>query len=393
MKSEILIECEKLDHFGRGISRINGKPLFVPNLLPTEKALVKITQDKKKFSVGEIIELKEKSKDRICSKCPYETCGCALKNMKYEKTLMYKKENVKDVLRKFGNITIDEIEIVPSKNIYNYRNKITLKVDHGKIGYYKNNTNELIEIDKCYLATEKINKIISKLKKENLENVREIIIKDMKQLMLIIKGEMNIDNLKKYCDSIYINDKLVFGAEKILNQIGDYNFYVSKDSFFQVNNYIATELYFKVLEYCKGGKNLLDLYCGTGTISLFLSKYFDHVTGVEINKEAVKCANENKKINNITNVDFICKDANKIKKSVDTIVLDPARSGITEEGVKNIFRIKPKKIVYVSCNPITLATNLKELSKSYKLKEIFLFDMFPWTYHVECVCLLCLNDG
>ena len=387
---EVLVKCERLDHFGRGIGYVLGKIIFVSNLLPNEEALVKIILDKKKYMVGEVVQLVKKSNDRIEPKCPYENCGCALKSLDYLKTLEFKKDKVIDILKRYGEIEGVVKEIVSSRNIYAYRNKITLKVKDGKIGYFKNGTNDLIEINRCEIASKKSNEIIKVLKNSDLSNVREIVIKDFGEVMLIIKGDMNIEELKPLVSSIYINDRLVYGKENIIATLGKFKFYVSKDSFFQVNMDVALKLYNKVLEYLDGGKSVLDLYCGTGTISLFLSKHFDEVTGTEINEEAVKCAFLNKKLNSISNVRFICGDVSKEihHLKADNIVVDPPRSGLTNEGINDILKISPERFVYVSCDPMTLARDLKLFKEKYEVKEVTLFDMFPWTYHVESVCLL-----
>ena len=391
---EVLVKCERLDHFGRGIGRVLGKIIFVPNLFPLEEALVKIVLNKKKYMVGEVIQLIKKSSDRIESNCPYESCGCALKSIKYEKTLEFKKNKVINILKKYGDLENVVKEIFSSDNIYGYRNKISLKVKGGKLGYFKNGSNELIEINRCAIASKKSNEIIKVLNECDLSKAREIIIKDFGEVMIIINGDMNIELLKPFSDSIYINDKLVYGKENVIAHLGDLKFYVSKDSFFQVNMNIALKLYNKVLEYLDSGDNVLDLYCGTGTISLFLSKYFDRVIGMEINEEAVRCANLNKKLNHISNAEFICGDASKkihhLKFQADSIVVDPPRSGLTSDGINDILKINPKKLVYVSCDPMTLARDLKLLKSNYEVKEVTLFDMFPWTYHVESV-VLCIK--
>ncbi len=393
MDKKVLVKCERLDNFGRGIGKVSDKIIFVPNLLPSEEAIVEIVSDKKNYMNGEIISLKKQSLDRVCSNCSYNSCGCSLKSLSYEKTLEYKREKVKDILKRIGGIDFDIKSIVPSDNIFGYRNKISLKVVDGKIGYFKNNSNDLIEIDKCVVATDRINEVIGVLKKCDLSLVFEIIIKDMDELMIIINGKMDVNSLKPFADSIYMNDKLVYGKEKVLKNVLDYKFYVSKDAFFQINDDVTKKLYLKVLEFAGKGDNVLDLYCGTGTISLLLSKQFKKVTGIEINKEAVSCANENKKLNNIRNINFMCGDANKLTKNLmaDVIVVDPARSGLMKDGIKNILNIKPKKIVYVSCNPLSLARDLRELTQFYDVKKIELYDMFPWTHHVEVVSLLCLK--
>ena len=389
---EVLVKCEKLDHFGRGLGHVSGKIIFVPDLLPNEEALVKITVDKKKYMVGEVIRLVKKSNDRIESKCPYKNCGCGLKSLNYLKTLEFKKDKVIDILKRYGKIEGAVKEIISSDNIYGYRNKITLKVQNGKLGYFKNGSNDLIEINRCEIASEKSNEIIKVLKKSDLNKVKEVIIKDFGEVMVIIKGDMDIEKLKSLASSIYINDNLVYGKENIIARLGEFKFYVSKDSFFQVNMDVALKLYNKVLEYLdnSSGKSVLDLYCGTGTISLFLSKHFDKVIGIEINEEAVKCAFLNKDLNNISNVRFICGDVSKEihHLKADNIVVDPPRSGLTNEGINDILKINPERLVYVSCDPMTLARDLKLLGAKYEVKEVTLFDMFPWTYHVESVCLL-----
>ena len=389
---EVLVKCERLDHFGRGLGHVSGKIIFVSDLLPNEEALVKIVLDKKKYMVGEVVQLIKKSGNRIIPKCGYDKCGCALKCLDYFKTLEFKKEKVTDILKRYGEIEGVVKEIIPSGNIYAYRNKITLKVKDGKIGYFKNGTNDLIEISRCEIASEKSNEIINILKGSDLSEVREVIIKDFGEIMLIIKGDMDIEVLKPLVSSIYINDNLVYGKENIIANLDDFQFYVSKDSFFQVNMDVALKLYNKVLEYLDKalGKSVLDLYCGTGTISLFLSKYFDEVTGIEINEEAVKCAFLNKKMNNVSNVRFICGDVSKEIHNLkaDNIVVDPPRSGLTIEGINDILKINPDRVVYVSCDPMTLARDLKLLKEKYIVQEVTLFDMFPWTYHVESVVLL-----
>ena len=390
--NEVLVKCEKLDHFGRGLSHVLGKIIFVPNLLPNEEALVEIVLNKKKYMVGEIIKLVKISDDRIRPKCSYESCGCALKSLNYSKTLEFKKNKVTEILKRYGNLENVVKEIIPSDNIYGYRNKITLKVNGGKIGYFKNGTNELIEINRCAISSKKSNEIIRVLKRCDLSKVREVIIKDFGEVMVIIKGDMDINALKPLVTSIYMNGKLVCGNENIIAELGDFKFYVSKDSFFQVNTKVALKLYNRVLKYLdnSGGKSILDLYSGTGTISLFLSKYFKEVTAIEINEEAVKCAFLNKELNNISNVRFICGDVSKEIHNLkaDNIVVDPPRSGLSIDGINDILKINPERLVYVSCDPMTLARDLKKLKENYEVKEVTLFDMFPWTYHVESVCLL-----
>lgn len=384
------VVCERLDDFGRGVGHVSGKVIFVSNLLPLEEARVKVVINKKKYMVGEVVEYLKKSSERVISRCPYENCGCALMNLSYEKSLYYKKNRVISLLKKFASIDLVDIDIVSSDLVYRYRNKVSLKVRNGKIGYFKNGSNDLIEIDRCLILSDRINEIIEVLKKEDLNGVSSIVIKDMDEVLIDIEGYMDISNLKRHVSSIFMNGKLAFGKEKIISSLMGYKFLVSKDSFFQINKGVTEKLYSKVMEYAGNGDKLIDLYCGSGTIGMILSKNYKEVLGIEINKSAVECAKESMKINEINNISFRCGDANRLceGESADTVVVDPARAGLSSLGIKNILDISPEKIVYVSCNPVTLARDLKELSLNYKLKDICLYDMFPWTYHVESVCLL-----
>lgn len=384
------VVCERLDDFGNGVCHVSGKVLFVSNLLPFEEAKVRVILEKKKYMVGEVVEILKKSKARVTSRCPYENCGCVFMNLSYEDTLVYKKNKVISLLKKFASIDLDNVEIIGDLNGYGYRNKVSLKVHNGKIGYYKNGTNDLIEIDRCLILSDRINEIIGVLKNEDLSNVNSIVIKDMDDILIDIDGFMDFSNLKSHVSSIFMDGKCVYGLDKVPCSLMGYKFLVSKDSFFQVNKKITEKLYSKVLEYAVTGDKLIDLYCGTGTIGTILSKNYKEVIGIEINKSAVECAEENMKINNIKNMSFMCGDANKLCKGLraDTVVVDPARAGLSSLGVRNILEINSKRIVYVSCNPVTLARDLKELSSNYELKDICLFDMFPWTYHCESIAVL-----
>ncbi len=384
------VECIRLDDMGRGIALPLGKTTFINNLLPNEEALIKITQDKKNYSEGEVIKLLKKSSKRITPKCPYLNCGCHLKHLVYEEEIKYKEEKLKNILNKFGVSNVKINSMVYDNNVSHYRNKITLKVNNG-VGYYSNKTNNFIKIDRCELVSEKVNKLISILNKEDLSNVKEIEIKDFNELMITISGKMEIKNIDKYADIIYMNGLLIKGKPYTETSLNGLTFKISNDSFFQVNKTMTEKLYEIAIKYLGQNKNktVLDLYCGTGTISLILSQHFKKVIGVEINEEAVKCANINKEINNINNVDFICDDVSKIKDlKADMIVVDPPRKGLTKEGINEILKINPETLVYISCNPITLARDLKLFSDEYIITDITPVNMFPRTYHMEVVARL-----
>ena len=392
------VEIKSYDHKGRGIARINEKIVFVEDALIGEKVNVEIIKDNKKYMEAKVIKRLETSKDRCNSNCIYyDKCGgCNISSISYENQLKFKKEKVIDIFNKYLNMIINPDIIKTSE--YNYRNKIVLHVIDGKIGYYEKNTNKLVEIDKCLLATESINTII-KLIKDNLDlkEVSKIMIRNTyKETMVAFDGTINIDKLIKVLDivdSIYVNDKLVKGKDRIIEKLGDYLFYISKDSFFQVNTKQAYNLYNQVLEFANLNEKdiVLDLYCGTGTIGIFLSKYCKKVIGIEINKSAVEDANNNKKLNNINNIAFINDTASiisKIDNKANVVILDPPRSGLDKLTTNTLIENRVDKIVYVSCDPMTLARDIKNLSFVYELKDIKLFDMFAQDYHVETVVLL-----
>jgi len=292
-------------------------------------------------------------------------------------------------------------EIISSNKEYNYRNKITIHAKNNKLGLYKKKSNEIVEINECKLVHKNINNVIERIKKYQSKNkciINDLIIKTttLNETMISIYGSLDYDNFKKEFSDvkvIIINNQIItkdsFIKEKILNK----EFYISNHSFFQVNMFTTEKLYQKVLDYIKGEKykNCLDLYCGTGTISILVSDYIDKVYGIEIVEDAVKDANKNKELNKKTNVEFLLgKTEEHINKfnDIDLIIVDPPREGLDKKTKENICRINPKTIIYVSCEPSTLMRDLNDLKEKYDIKEIVTCDMFPNTYHVECVSVL-----
>ena len=396
------VKIEKLDVFGRGIARIDNKLCFISYALPDEICEIELVKDKKNYSEGKLINLITQSSSRIEPTCPYfYLCGgCHLMHLEYNKQLDYKKEKVKELLNRFGKIDIDINKINYDKE-YNYRNKITLHVKNKKLGLYKEETNDLIEIDKCLLVSDIINNLITRLKEfiSNYDNsITEIVIKNtsLSEVMLVINGECNkellINNFKDI-NSIYLNDDLIYGKNSITEIINDLYFEVYPRSFFQVNYNVMLKMYNKAIDYYKSNPNLkvLDLYCGTGTIGISISKYSKYVLGIEVNSDAVISANKNKTRNNIVNIDFICgkvEDNIDSINGIDSIVVDPPRAGLDKYTMDNIIRLNPSSLIYISCDPVTLARDLNILKDNYNIKEIEVFDMFPNTYHVETVSVL-----
>ena len=386
---------EKMDNQGRGITYYNDKIMFVNNALPNEDVDISIILDKKRYSVANITKYNKISAKRIKPKCKYYgICGgCQLEHISYQDELEYKKNYLNDIF-KVLDIKIDKIV---SDNDYGYRNKVTLKVDNNKIGYNKLNSNEIISIDKCLIADNLINEKIKYLDLIDKKEVNEIIIKSFNnKVMLVLNGEKNIDisKLINHFDTIYINDKLVCG-DKIITTINNTKYYIAPNSFFQVNNSIAEKMFNYIKDICKknNASRVIDLYCGCGSISLIIADIVDYVYGVELNKQSIIDANENKLLNNISNVEFKRDTTNNIENisRFDTMIVDPPRSGLSKKVVDKILNSNIKNIIYISCDPITLRRDLLLLKNKYNIDSITTFDMFPNTYHVENVCTLSIK--
>ena len=390
-----VLKVEALDHNGRGIARINNKVIFIENALPNEIVEVCITNDKNHYSEGYVSKYIEKSNDRVECACPYynECGGCNILHTNYVKQLEFKKEKIINIVSKYLDSNIKINNIVNSDNEFEYRNKATFHVNN-KMGYYKDKTNDIIEVNKCLLLNKKINESIEYLNKLDLKNIKTITCRtNGNDLMIILDTtkDIDIEPIKDIANSIYVNNKLVYGNSTITNTIGNYKYVISPDSFFQINDNVCKKLYDKIKEETRNSKNILDLYCGTGTIGIYVSDN-KNVLGIEINESAIKDANINKDINSIKNIEFICGDSGKKSTKLDfnpdTIIVDPPRSGLDNTTINNILSMNPQKIIYVSCDPMTLVRDLKTLNEQYNINEITPFDMFPQTKHVESVCVL-----
>ena len=387
-----------LDHFGRGIINVNGKIGFVNNAFVGDEVTIEILEQKKDFLVCNVKEYKSKSKLRKASYCKYcNACGgCDIGELKYEEQLKYKKLRIRNILDKYLKESIKINDIIYSNDLC-YRNKITLHVENGELGLFEKNSNVLVPIDFCLLVNPKINEIISELKKfVKNKKIDSIVIKcsNLDQVMLVFYGNVDADDVLNTfsCESIFINDKCI-KCKYIYEKLGNYKFALSKDSFFQVNRFNTINLYNEVVRFIKKGsyKSALDLYCGTGTIGIFVSKYVGNIIGIELVSDAIESANVNKKINKIKNIEFVCGKVenfiNKIK-SVDLVITDPPRKGMDKKTVNEILKLNPNSIIYISCNIMTLVRDLNILKNKYKIIELTPVDMFPNTYHCESITIL-----
>lgn len=407
------MQIEKLASEGQGIGRIDNFTVFVKGALPDDLIEVLITQVKKNYAIAKLIRIIEPSKKRVVPKCKiFNKCGgCQLQNLDYEYQLEYKKDKVQNDLKRIGKINLENItNIIGMENPYRYRNKAIFAVADGKIGFFEDKSHTIVEVKDCLIQNEQIKNILDILRKHINKNnfINSILIRiATKDIMICISGQQikdllikdltKIPNLK----SLLINNnnnkiKVLFGEDFIYDYIGDIKFKISALSFFQVNTLQTYELYNAILKLANFNKEelVIDAYCGIGSIALFISSKVKSVIGIEISEQAIKDAKDNAKLNNINNVSFIVGDAKDeiIKlsnKNIDTIIVDPPRSGCDANLLNSILDIKPKKIIYVSCEPSTLARDLKILcTEHYIVKEVLPVDCFCQTYHIETVVLL-----
>ena len=445
---EYIVEIIDNGFEGEGIAKINDFTIFIPGAIKGEKVKILIVKVLSSYAFGKILEILEKSENRIEPDCKtYKRCGgCNLRHIKYQETLKLKQNVVQSLVDKTLKNKIKVKETVGMENPYHYRNKVQYPVGidkNGKpqIGVFANRSHEIIPIEKCFIQNEKseeIAKYIFELWNENNYTIyneetrkgllRHIVIKtgiktNQYMCILVVNGQgfnnekefaSKIVNKYKEITSIIVNSNMkntnvilglenrtIFGKGYIEDKLGEYTFKISPLSFYQVNPIQAEKLYNLGIQKANITKDdiVFDLYCGIGTISLFMSKYAKKVYGIEIVEEAIKAAKENAKINNVDNVEFIAGDVEKVLSNIiydrkiipDIVMVDPPRRGLDNTSINNILSIKSKRLVYISCNPATLVRDLAKLEEMYEVEEIVPVDMFPFTSHVECIAVLYLK--
>ena len=378
-------------NLGDGVGRIENKPIYIKNAVSKDKLEVRITRVNKKYLQGEIVKIVKESEDRVKPLCPYfpKCGGCTFWNVNINKENEIKENYIK---RLFPNVKVNTII---SNNEINYRNKVTFHIHNGKLGYYQKNSNNLVIIEECIILNKEINKIKKYLETLDLTKVTEIMIRysnNYDELLINFKGQLkDYNNLKKIKNikSIYINNYLVYGNPTIKEKINNLEFLIGPNSFFQINTNMIANLYNSIKNFITPSSSLLDLYCGTGTIGIYLNEYFEHILGIDIVKENIENAFLNKEINKIDNISFQHKDASSIENTYfDVVIVDPPRAGLGEKTKEHLLNINSKIIIYVSCNPNTLKKDIEKLKEKYQLVEITPVNMFPKTEHIECVSLL-----
>ncbi len=403
------VDITSLENEGKGVCKVGGMICFVPKVLPGEKVKIRITEIKKNYARGKLIDVLKPSDKRIDPNCPfYKDCGgCHLRHQSKEDNLLFKKEKVETALKRIGKVDIEVDDVIPCIKNDNYRNKMSFKVENNKIGFYEEGTYRLVSIDKCNLAENRINEILGVVKEylnenENeikMINVRESNITNELLIDIYSVNENDIDiasylALNESVSTVIFNDKVVYGNGYINEITNGLMFKVSSNSFYQVNSIQVEKLYEQAIKMAELQKDevALDLYCGTGTIACIISGYVKKVLGIELVDDAIIDAKENLITNNINNVRFICGDAakeiSKINEKVDVIFVDPPRKGIDRKAIAVMKKLAPKKIIYISCNPVTMSRDISYLTDLYDVKKVTPVDMFPNTEHVECICFL-----
>lgn len=393
MKVEIL----RLDNFGRGIAYYNDKICFIENAYPEEIVEFEISKETNKYIEGKAINIIRKSPFRINSKCVYsDICGgCTFQEYDYQEENKYKENKIRVLVERALHLDSNIVKDIVYDIETNYRNKLILHGDNNKLGLYKNKTNEIIDIEECKISNNKINKIIKILRKIN--NIEEVLIRtsnDEKEVIVDIKNEVNnYEELLKECTVLIINNKIITKKDKIITTIGDKKYYLSSNSFFQVNENLTEKLFDKVKEYIINIEptNVLDLYCGTGSFGIYISDIVKTIVGVDYNESNINDAKKNNKLNNINNIKYICDKVENVIdtfKNYDLVIVDPPRAGLDKKSIDNIIKINPKNIIYISCDPNTLIRDLNILKEKYEIKEITPYNLFPKTYHCESIVVL-----
>ena len=393
-----MYEIQSLSDQGLGVCFVDNKLTFVYNTLIGDVVDIEIIKSSSKYNLAKVTNYIKRSDSYQEAKCPFcDKCGgCNFLNMSYEDTLLFKKQKVERILKKFAHIDTN-VEILSSENRYNYRNKITLQVSNKQIGYYTYNTNEIVPIDKCLLVKNSINYIIPLLKDFNVINGKIIIRTNyIDEVLIHIISDDNITLIKDIPSNvkgIIINDKVIYGEDYLIDTIGDKHFKISYDSFFQVNNYIASIIFDNIKDNILPNESILDLYCGVGTLGIATEVKNNKIYGIELIENAINNANYNAKLNNLTDYEYKCGKVEDnlnvyTKENIGVVIVDPPRKGLDKKALDAIKVIYPKQIIYVSCDPVTLARDLNELKETYNIKTIKALDMFPNTYHVETFTIL-----
>lgn len=435
---------EDLTHDGNAVAKIDGYPIFVPQGLPDEIAQIKVLKTNKNYGFGKIIELTKESADRVTPPClVYSQCGgCQLQHLSYDGQLRMKQKQVAQVMKRIGKQDVEVLPTLGMENPWNYRNKAQVPVGfvNGRLvaGFYQQRSHQIIDMNTCLIQQEENNEVIQTARaifakyyvEPYDETTRKGVLRHLmtrfatttgELMLVIVTTKLNFPNKEEILAELQqsipeltslvqnvntTNTNVIFGEqtvvlagrEYIMDTIHGISFAISARSFYQVNPEQTEILYTEALKLAglTGEETVIDAYCGIGSISLCLAKEAKHVYGVEIVPQAIEDARANAKLNKMDNVTFAVGKAEEVipdwfKQGIkaDVLVVDPPRKGCDDALLQTILKMKPKRVVYVSCNPATLARDMLVLTEGgYEAKMVQPVDMFPQTTHVECVTVL-----
>lgn len=400
-----------------GVAKHEGKIILIKNALIDEDVDVEIVEEYQNYSIGKLKKVIVKSNQRVDVKCPYfyECGGCDLQHMSYQEQLKYKTKLVQKTIKKIANLEISVANCVACDNIFKYRNKASFNFKNNLSGFYKNKTNTIVEIEKCIITSDNINNVYS-IFKNTIDSsisplIKHLVVREINNQILVgVVSNKQIDlqpfynNLKTNFehiglyliintrkDSVVLSGKIIHiaGIKEIKINNFDLTYSVDLLGFHQTNLNIQNKIYNKVLEYISPSSTVVNGFSGQGLLSAILAKKAKHVYGIEINKSSHKSAEKLKNLNKITNLTNTCGDFNnKIKNYINSsniLILDPSKKGCGKEILSKVNGIK--NIIYISCNPIALAKDLRHLT-NYEIEEVIPFDMFPNTNNVETLVKL-----
>lgn len=445
----ITVHVEDLTHDGAGVAKVEGYPLFIPGALPGEDVIVHVLKTLKSYGFAKLIEIKQASPFRVEAPCPvFDTCGgCQIQHLSYEGQMTFKQKLVRDAITRIGKLP--NVPVHPVKGMehpWRYRNKsqIPFGTQDGKVvaGFYQTRSHDIADTDTCLIQTPEADAIMVALKKNLAEigiepyeeathrgMLRHVVVRKARatgEIMVVLVTKKKkfpqaaraieliqatvpevtsiVQNINSEKTNVIFGDETLtlWGKDVIEDQIGDVRFEISARSFYQINPEQTEVLYGQALEYAQltGEETVIDAYCGIGTISLFLAQRAKFVMGVEIVPQAIEDAKRNAELNGLSNTLFEAGPAEQViprwykeGKQADVLVVDPPRKGCDEQLLRTILKQRPTRVVYVSCNPATLARDLRILEDGgYRTKEVQPVDMFPQSTHCEAVAWLELAE-
>ncbi len=440
-KSSLRIKIHSLGSSGEGVGKLDELIIFVEGALPSEEILAEVVTRKKNYAVAKLLEIVKPAPERTEPFCPlYKDCGgCQLQHLNYPAQLRWKRQQVVDAVERIGKL--DGVKIFDALGMDNplrYRNKMQFPVGKNlQIGCYARGSHKIIDTNSCMIQNAQNDEILTAVRKVatkfNLQPYNEdthkgflrhvmgrvgcngefmiVLVTATKNfpneknfVRALVKELPNVTSIQQNVQTFHNNvilgrdTKILYGKPTIHDKIGDLLFNISARSFFQVNTAQAQILYKTALDFAeiRGNELIIDAYCGTGTISLFMAKKVRKVIGIEVVSSAISDAIKNARQNHIRNAEFIVGDAVKIIPKLfdagiyaEIVIVDPPRAGCDKKVLETFAAMKPEKIIYASCNPATLARDLKILGElGYRTKKIQPVDMFPFTSHVESVAQL-----